>query len=355
MAWTYDKRLKRYRETETGRLLSVDQQRKLHQKFIDTQKRITDDIATRLSAKSITLQQAQREFRERIKIVYVDEYALGIGGRNMMTPTDFGRLGAMIKTQYNYAQLMFQEIARGEHSERMLQHKFGNYLESGGQAYERGYALSYGYELPTYPRDGSQTCRCITTPDSRITTERGLVPISQIEIGDMVLTHLHRYRRVIATPVTLSEAHHKQAWVVSEHGGFLGCTSDHKWLTEAGWLSAAEIDLLSLQIYSTIHVPTLRSLTPTAYQSAAELQRVLPLGSKLYDLTVEDDHSFIIEGLISHNSNCRCYWSIEETTTQVKAVWVKASGDNCDTCTDNARNYNPYTVSKNRVIPLRVA
>ncbi len=26
----------------------------------------------------------------------------------------------------------------------------------------------------------------------------------------------------------------------------------------------------------------------------------------LYDLEVEDDHSFIIEGLVVHNSNCRC-------------------------------------------------
>jgi hypothetical protein len=33
---------------------------------------------------------------------------------------------------------------------------------------------------------------------------------------------------------------------------------------------------------------------------------MLPLGTPLYDLTIEEDHSFIVEGLISHNSNCRC-------------------------------------------------
>jgi len=26
----------------------------------------------------------------------------------------------------------------------------------------------------------------------------------------------------------------------------------------------------------------------------------------LYDIEVDDDHSFILEGLVSHNSNCLC-------------------------------------------------
>jgi intein/homing endonuclease len=34
-------------------------------------------------------------------------------------------------------------------------------------------------------------------------------------------------------------------------------------------------------------------------------------GKILYDLTVEDDHSFIIEGLVAHNSNCRCHLEFE--------------------------------------------
>jgi hypothetical protein len=35
------------------------------------------------------------------------------------------------------------------------------------------------------------------------------------------------------------------------------------------------------------------------------LSGVLPTKTPLYDLTVEEDHSFIVEGLKLHNSNCR--------------------------------------------------
>jgi len=204
MAWQWNKRLRRYQESSTGKILSSEQQRALHQQFIDKQKALTDDIARRLAAREITLQQAEALFRERIKTVWLDEYALGIGGRYQMTPTDFGRVGAMVKTQYNYAHIFFQEIARGEHSEAMVRLKMGRYLESGGMAYERANALSHGFELPTYPRDGTQECR----------------------------------------------------------------------------------------------------------------------------------------------ANCRCYWSIEETEGEWRARWVKARGDNCATCIDNASSYNPLVLKK---------
>jgi len=59
---------------------------------------------------------------------------------------------------------------------------------------------------------------------------------------------------------------------------------------------------------------------------------MLPNSKTLYDLTVEDDHSFIVEGIVAHNSNCGC--SLETITTRevtrdtqtgVKTVEVKAT------------------------------
>jgi hypothetical protein len=37
------------------------------------------------------------------------------------------------------------------------------------------------------------------------------------------------------------------------------------------------------------------------------LAGVLPRGTALYDLQVEQDHSFVIEGLAAHNTNCTCH------------------------------------------------
>jgi len=39
----------------------------------------------------------------------------------------------------------------------------------------------------------------------------------------------------------------------------------------------------------------------------APLGSALPIGSPLYDLTVEEDASFICDGMIVHNSKCKCH------------------------------------------------
>lgn len=38
---------------------------------------------------------------------------------------------------------------------------------------------------------------------------------------------------------------------------------------------------------------------------------MLPLNTTLWDLEVEEDHSFVVNGLVSHNSNCLCYLEFE--------------------------------------------
>lgn len=38
---------------------------------------------------------------------------------------------------------------------------------------------------------------------------------------------------------------------------------------------------------------------------------MLSPGTALWDISVEEDHSFVIEGLVSHNSNCKCYLDID--------------------------------------------
>jgi hypothetical protein len=156
-SWKYNPDRKRY-IAESGKQLTPSQVRGLAQRFIDSQKAQIDGLTSRLVAREITLQQWEREVRDRIKLSFVDQYALGVGGRNNMGFVDFGRCGALIKEQYQYLHLMAQDIAAGRLSETQVRHKSGNYLESSMRSYERGFAASYGLELPTYPRDGSQTC-----------------------------------------------------------------------------------------------------------------------------------------------------------------------------------------------------
>lgn len=43
---------------------------------------------------------------------------------------------------------------------------------------------------------------------------------------------------------------------------------------------------------------------------------MLPVGSPLYDLTVEEDHSFVANGVVIHNSNCRDHLLVRQATPE---------------------------------------
>lgn len=82
--------------------------------------------------------------------------------------------------------------------------------------------------------------------------------------------------------------------------------------------------------------------TPTVLQSG-----VLPDGSPLYDLTVDEDHSFIVEGIVAHNSGCRCAWQIIDTGDTWECTWIAQSdGAVCDDCAARAAQWSPYVIRK---------
>lgn len=107
--------------------------------------------------------------------------------------------------------------------------------------------------LPTTPRAGDSVCLCITTPESRVLTRRGPVPICEVRVGDEVWTHQSRWRMVTGTHINLPRLHHRQAWIIAPTGQVVGCTSDHPFLTPSGWASLTDIDMVKLPLYAVGH------------------------------------------------------------------------------------------------------
>ena len=69
----------------------------------------------------------------------------------------------------------------------------------------------------------------------------------------------------------------------------------------------------------------------------------------LYDITVEDDESFIIEGIVAHNclTHCRCDWVIhviDEAAGDADAFWMLGPVEHCQTCLERARRWNPLQI-----------
>lgn len=159
MSWEWVKSAKRYRNQDTGRFMSTSQMRGLRDTFLEKQSEYATELSSQLAKGDITAQEWEAAMRERIKAIFIDEYALGAGGRNALDYADYGRLGAMIKEQYQYLHLMMGQVLRGELSERMIAYRSGNFFQSAYRAFQRAIAAAYGIELPTYPRDGTQICK----------------------------------------------------------------------------------------------------------------------------------------------------------------------------------------------------
>jgi len=107
----------------------------------------------------ITVQRWVLDFRTRLKDVYRNEYLLGRGGRQNMTASDWGKLGAMLKKQYQYLNGFARDIQAGKVSEGQMARRAQMYFDSSRQAFERGKSSATGMpDLPAYPGDGQTQC-----------------------------------------------------------------------------------------------------------------------------------------------------------------------------------------------------
>ncbi|MCK5615141.1 hypothetical protein KAR91_75455 [Candidatus Pacearchaeota archaeon] len=123
--------------------------------------------------------------------------------------------------------------------------------------------------LPTTPRAGDTRCLCITTPDSRILTKRGWIAIADVKEGDLVFTHMARWKKVLKTHRNKPNKSHVQAWIKAPTGKMVGVTSDHRFLTSQGWESIKNIDKLKLPMYYIKHeyLPNMWSENPHRQQA----------------------------------------------------------------------------------------
>lgn len=117
------------------------------------------------------------------------------------------------------------------------------YAEAVGASWWHG--STHLLPLPSVPKDGT----CITTPESRVTTARGLIPIKDVVVGDLVLTHRHRWRKAIHT-MQNPNYDKSGAMIKGTFGNTVGFTTDHRLFTTVGWNNIIDIDNNQLSVYN---------------------------------------------------------------------------------------------------------
>lgn len=156
--WIPDR--KRYRDEQSGRLLTERRMHTLRDRWVKDLKSRVRDLADGLDEGTLQVGDWERQMRQIVKDAHVDQYQLGRGGRNVMTQRDWGRLGRALRTQYEYLNGFARDIADGKLSTAQIKSRAAMYLDSTRQSFDRGRERAYGaLRLPAYPADGKTACR----------------------------------------------------------------------------------------------------------------------------------------------------------------------------------------------------
>lgn len=155
--WVYNQQLKTYAKGNRG-ITSRRVIEARNQNVTANLPGITE-LAQKLTTGKMSLQTWVVNMRTQVKDAYLQQYMLGRGGKNLMYPADYGRVGALLKQQYAYLDNFAREIALGKLTPAQIEARAKLYIESSTQAYERARAAARKLVLPVYPGDGQSRCR----------------------------------------------------------------------------------------------------------------------------------------------------------------------------------------------------
>lgn len=151
---------------------------------------------------------------------------------------------------------------------------------------------------------------------TKVFTEMGGKNIEDIVVGDKVLTHTGAFKTVLASQQT--GYLQRVVKVISDDQSVI-CTPNHLFYVsfdEAGtspfWLEAENL-LTNMPI---VYVRIVDSLKRVVWQAVDKVEHLTTLYD-VYDITVEDDHSFIADGFTVHN--CQDY-SVARTKSSAMGI-----------------------------------
>jgi hypothetical protein len=148
---------------------------------------------------------------------------------------------------------------------------------------------------------GTVTGRFCVSEDTLITTDRGVITIGSItpdlegviEITNTkVLTHENNYKDVTHA---INKGYEEMYEVELANGNKIECTLNHVFLTNRGWRSLNEI----LQSPEDLEI-----MCYDLSFTTSKIVKITSIGvKKVCDISVADDHSYIGNGIVCHNSS----------------------------------------------------
>jgi len=162
MPWQRDTEERRYYSTEEEAYMARAKVVDYRDRIVATAGPVTDTLGMLTVEGPLSPQDWRHMMREEIKREYINQYLLGIGGRDQMTFEDWGRIGGMLKEQYGHLDKFYDQIVAGKLSDAQVGARSRMYSASAREAFERANGQAWGDPpLPAYPGDG-KVCAGLT-------------------------------------------------------------------------------------------------------------------------------------------------------------------------------------------------
>lgn len=164
--WEFSRGAKRYRDTRTGRFITNATVTNLRNDLAMSREATIRGLAQMLGRGDLSIQRWELEMREAIKLTHGAEYVFGRGGFRQMDQSDWGRVGSIVKDQYQYLNGFSRDIASGRYNDAegtlsvgAVEARATMYAGAGVYSFSVAREVSFpGLQLPCHPGDGGTPC-----------------------------------------------------------------------------------------------------------------------------------------------------------------------------------------------------
>jgi hypothetical protein len=139
IVWEID--VVRYRDSKTGRFVGRATVLAYTRASIAASGEAVKVLGEQFKASKLSPKEFGTLFKQEIKDEFIRQYLTGRGGIGVMTPSDWGRVGRAIQTQYKYADRFVKELS--DLSEAAIINRANLYTKAAGNAFELGQREAY--------------------------------------------------------------------------------------------------------------------------------------------------------------------------------------------------------------------
>jgi len=133
--YTWDPRVKRYRDRAGGRFVSEKAIIALTEGRIERAKDELKELGSRLASGRINLDTFQVEMANQLKTLHLQQYILGRGGLKNMSDSDYLTVARRLKDEYSYLRKFAKDLRSGSQSEAQLKHRIELYAAHSKVSY----------------------------------------------------------------------------------------------------------------------------------------------------------------------------------------------------------------------------